>query len=115
MNFVKSEDLHLCGGIVYEPNVVDSQQDWTDAAEIYKAMETFAANGFNLKKQHSETADAIVIESFQAEESTRHGGETIPKGAWYMTVKVLDDDLWALVKSGRINSFSMAGEAKTSG
>ncbi len=102
----------MVGGIVYEPNTVDADGDWTDREEIFKAMESFAKNGFNLGEQHAGSADAVVVESFQAERDTYKGRDYIPAGAWYMTVKVLDDDLWAKIKKGKINSFSMAGNAK---
>lgn len=111
--FIKSEDRMLCGGIVYEPDTVDLQGDWTTAEEIWKALETFSLNGHRLGFEHDGDADAVVVESFQAERPTYKGGEVIPAGAWYLCVKVLDEELWAKVKAGEINSFSMAGRAKT--
>ena len=115
IGFIKSEDLHICGGLVYtvskDSSDVDLQGDFVDDAnEIWKAMEAFALKGMPIKFQHQgNPISAVVIEQFQAEEDLRKGGDIVPAGAWYLTVKVLDNKIWNDIKAGRISGFSMAG------
>jgi len=116
-SFTKNEEKHLVGGIVYETGVIDSDGDTIlDEQDIWKAMETWAIDSnFIMKFMHEGLpVDVYPIESFQAEEDTVKGGQTIPKGAWYLTAKVLDESLWEACKSGEIGSFSMAGTCKVS-
>ena len=40
-------------------------------------------------------------------------GKTVVKGTWIMTVKVTDDELWAMCKSGDITGFSIGGVASS--
>jgi hypothetical protein len=115
--FVKNEEQHLVGGIVYGINEVDSQGDYVgEAEEIWKAMETFAIGGHKIKFMHAgRQVNAVPVEIFQAEADTPKGGGIIKKGAWYMTTKIMDDDLWQAAKDGDITGFSMAGSALTAG
>jgi len=111
--FVKSEEQHLVGGIVYEIMKVDAQGDAIESAsEIWKAIESFAAAGSVLKFMHSGSrVNAYVVESFQPEIDTPKGGEMIPAGSWYMTCKILDENIWQAIKDGEITGYSMAGKA----
>ena len=114
-SFIKEEDQRLVGGIVYELNKVDSQGDYiSDPADIWRAMETFAMQGMEIRFMHGDRPVlAQVVEQFQAEVDTVKGGDIIPSGAWYLCVKVEDDKLWSAIKAGEITGFSMAGIADT--
>ena len=110
-----NDELHVVGGIVYAPDEVDADGDWTTSEEIYKGMESWMLSGHALKINHGGVAhDCTVIECFQAEADTRKGGSVIPAGAWYAAVKVHDRELWKAIKKGDgPTGFSMAGRAET--
>ena len=115
MDFIKSEERRLVGGIVYQPDTIDADGDYTDAEEIRKAAEGWMLDGHVLKLQHETRApDTALVECFIAEAPTKKGGQIIPVGAWYICCKVLNDKLWKQIKDGQVSGFSMAGEATTS-
>lgn len=114
---VKSKQM--VGGIVYEPNVVDTQGDYADAEEIQKAMydfmEKYAKNSKRIKINHKGTTHTFpIMECFQPEHDIQRGGQTVKKGAWWLMLKVTDKGVWNDIEAGKINGFSMGGTA-TSG
>ena len=109
---VKEEEERIVGGIVYEPNVEDSQGDYTTAEEIRQAMYGWMENSQTMKAMHSgQKRKVFVIESFQPETDVVKFGHTVPAGAWWLLVRVRDNTLWKQVKDGDISGFSMAGTA----
>ena len=111
---VKSKQM--VGGIVYEPNAVDTQGDYTDAEEIQKAMyafmEKYAKNSKRIKIGHKGATHTFpIMECFQPEHDIQRGGQTVKKGAWWLMLKVTDKGIWAEIEAGKINGFSMGGTA----
>jgi len=108
------EAERIVGGIVYAPDEVDSQGDYTDDREIWSAIKHYMIKtGGVMKIMHKgKEIDAPVVEVFQAEEETAKGGSVIPKGAWYQSNYVPDDDTWKAILSGELTGFSMAGRAE---
>lgn len=106
----QDDDERIVGGIVYAPNQVDSQGDWTDEVELKKAMYNFmeASQGFN-EMHVTQDKRVSVLECFQPEEETVKGNGVIPKGAWWVSLRVHDDALWEKIKSGEYNGFSLQG------
>lgn len=107
----------ICGGIIYEPNTVDTQGDMTTADEITKAMYTFmeryAQNPNRIKVMHKGKAFYFpILESYQPETDVRKGKDTIKAGSWWMMIKVTDPEIWADVQSGKLTGFSMGGTAR---
>lgn len=106
----RDDEERIVGGIVYAPNQVDSQGDWTDEVELKKAMYQFmeASQGFN-EMHVTQDKRVSVLECFQPEEDTVKGGGVIPAGAWWVSLRVHDDDLWEKVKSEEYTGFSLQG------
>jgi len=107
---------HLVGGVVYEPETVDAQGDYTDAEEIEKAierfMEKYAKDPKRIRVNHQGRAYYFpIIECFQPETDIKKGGKTVKAGSWWLMVKVTDDSIWQLVESGKLTGFSMGGRA----
>ena len=103
----------IVGGVVYEPTVVDSQGDYTDEEEIRKAMYYFMEHGQGIRFMHgNDTVRAQVIESYQAPAKFKIGDQEIKKGTWWLSVKINDKKIWALVEKGDITGFSMGGSAQ---
>jgi len=107
---------HLVGGVVYEPESVDSQGDYTDAEEIEKAierfMEKYSKDPKRIRVNHEGQAYYFpIIECFQPETDIKKGGKTVKAGSWWLMVKVTDNNIWQLVESGKLTGFSMGGRA----
>jgi hypothetical protein len=109
--FKKADDeLQIVWGEVYAPMVPDSQNDFMRAEEILKAAYSWMAksNTRCIDMEHDgSVVNAVVVESFVA----REGDPVFLPGAWVIGVHVPEPGLWAMVKKGDFNGFSMAGAA----
>lgn len=114
-----NEDEQLVGGIVYEPDVVDSQGDSASAKEIEKAQHDFlecvARGESGVGIMHTEEAGprVSIVECAIAHDTFRMGNQQIKKGTWFMVVKIHDPEIWAAVKAGKYTGFSMGGSAES--
>lgn len=128
----KNEDQRLITGPVLIPDNIDLQDDIITAKEIQKAAfgymiklafrddpEYLQELGFRNAKsergfQHVEfNRKMAVVETFIAPVDFEMNGRMITKGTWVMTMKVLDDEVWGLVKTGKITGFSIGGRSKS--
>jgi hypothetical protein len=114
INIIKSdEEKQLVTGIVYEPDVPDSHDDFMTAEEIEKAAHQFLQDYRQIDKQHNfQSGYGEVVESYVAKSEHAIGDQVIQPGTWVMTVKVNDADTWEAIKKGEITGFSMAGIAE---
>ena len=107
------EDERVVGGIIYAPNTIDAQNDWTTPEEITKAMYGFMENSLMVKVMHGGPQRNIsILECFQAEEDTRKGDNVVPAGSWWMSFRVNEDEIWNGIKAGTYTGFSFSGLAK---
>lgn len=130
----KNDEKRLVTGPVLIPENVDLQDDILSADEIEKAQ-----HGYMIKLAYRDDPDflcelgfkevgkagergfmhvdfsrkAAVVETFTAPVDFEMNGRTITKGTWVMTMKVFDDEVWALVKTGKITGFSIGGRSKS--
>ena len=108
------EDERIVYGIVYEPNVVDSQGDKASAKTIRKAAYQFMEHVQNFKVNHAGASVGVrVLENYLAPSSFTMAGQKVKKGTWVLATRVLDDTLWESVKKGELTGYSMAGRATT--
>jgi len=111
---------HIVGGIIYEPDKVDTQGDEANAKEIWKALKNYMIKKRSIKVMHKGKAKSVpIIECFQAEEDTHKGGtgskHLVKKGAWWLSIYLGDEpEIWKDVLAGKLNGFSMAGRASAS-
>jgi len=113
--FWKAEEEHIVGGVVYAPDEVDAQGDFTTAEEITKAMYGWMEDAQTMKEMHAGRPKQVkVLECFQPEQDIIKFGNTIKAGAWWLLVRVLDDKIWKRVKKGELTGFSMSGQANVS-
>ena len=110
-------EKQIVGGIVYEPNKVDTQEEYTDAKEIERAqiafMEKYGTDTNRIKIQHQGQSFYFpIIESFIPEQPTKKGKDIIPAGAWWLMIKITSKVIWEEIKAGRLTGFSMGGTAK---
>jgi DNA adenine methylase len=52
-----------------------------------------------------------ILESYLAPAPFALDGMQIRKGTWLLAVRVLDDELWAQIKTGDLTGFSIGGSA----
>lgn len=100
-------------GIVLEPETVDAQDDIYSAAEIRDAAHRFMEQYQNIGLMHRGLVNGRVkiLESYLAPTSFALDGAQVRRGTWLLAVRVLDDDLWAQIKSGELTGLSMGGSA----
>jgi len=95
-------------GEVYAPGFPDSQGDFMTPDEIKKMAYNFLRKGVtsNIDVNHSQTpSGSYVVESFIA----RDDDPIFIPGSWVIGVKVPDQAIWKMVKSGELNGFSLDG------
>ena len=103
-------ELQIVYGEVYAPGFPDSQGDYMTRETIREMAFEFMRKGLggNIDVQHSqEQSGAYVVESFIA----RDDDSVFIPGSWVIGVKVPDPELWAQIKSGELNGFSLDGKA----
>lgn len=106
--------LHRVYGIVYAPESVDSQGDWTDAETIRRAADAWMLSGraMNVDREHDfSSLPAFVAESWLV----RSGDPLFPsekEGAWAVGIQVQDAALWDAIEAGEVEGLSLAGTAR---
>ena len=71
-------------------------------------METYRNIGLQHRRYINESVR--ILESFIAPVDYKtDSGDMVKKGSWLMGVRILDDEIWAAVKSGKITGFSFGG------
>ncbi len=106
-------EKQLVGGVVYEPDVVDAQGDSASEEEIQKAAHNFMIDSKTVGIMHKEDAGprAKIVESYITTARMQIGTQFVKRGTWVMVVKILDPELWNMVKTGQYTGFSMGGRA----
>ena len=95
-------------GEVYAPGFPDSQGDFMTPDEIKKMAYNFMRKGLtsNIDTNHSQQPNgSYIAESFIA----REDDPVFIPGSWVIGVKVPDQAVWQMVKSGELNGFSLDG------
>jgi len=105
----RDEEKRLVTGVVLEPEIEDAHGDIISEADVEEAAHDFMRKSRVIGLQHKELGPVEVVESFIAKEAMKIGDEQVAKGAWVMTVKVHDEDVWKAVKSGEFTGFSIGG------
>ncbi len=113
---LKTAEERYVLGVVLEPESVDAQKDIYSAAEVREAAHRFMEEYRNLGYMHRELlGDQVkILESYVAPVEFEIDGKKVKKGTWLLAVRVLDERLWQLVKSGELTGFSIGGSAHRS-
>jgi len=124
---IAKADQQIVSGIVYSPNDIDAQGEYTSADEIEKAMYSFMEKAQNFGVNHEDNTIEFgfgnkpickVLESYIVPATytlTCSDGrrEEIKKGSWWLTVRVIDKAVWKMIKEGKITGYSMGGKARS--
>jgi len=117
----KKEDERIVCGVVYEPDIVDAQGDRASETEIKKACYKFMENVQRFGENH--VRDSIrwafgakpiakVLENYIAPVDFMIESQLVRRGSWVLITRVMDEEIWAKIKSGEITGYSMAGRSK---
>ena len=111
MKKVDSEQRKILG-VVLEPDSFDLHNDIYSAEEVRKACENYNTNCLRGNVEHLVNTDKLaVVKSFILEVDATIGEQPVKAGSWLMEMKVNDDTLWDMVKSGDFTGFSIGGKA----
>jgi 2'-5' RNA ligase len=122
-----TDEMRYTLGPLYSPDRKDAHGEWTDPETLHKATiayvrERFKAGSSRINLQHSDKGDVTVGDMVEVMawpyehtvKMTSPGGEErtldMPAGTVYMGV-IWDEDVWPLVKSGKIGGLSLGGRA----
>lgn len=105
--FDYSNDRKIVSGEVYAPFIIDTHDEMMLPEDVEIMAHRFL---MDMRNQHidvmhdNELVQAVVIESYIAKANDPDGyGE----GAWVVSLKVEDDDLWDAIRTGVFNGFSI--------
>lgn len=111
------EEQRLVYGVALVPETIDLQGDIISEDEIRKTAHDFLSRynaSAGLDVMHAEDGyDLRLAESYIAPVDFTLGTEPVKKGSWVVAEKVLDDGVWARVKSGELRGFSILGVTKS--
>ena len=140
IDFVKTQEERFVLGIVLEPNdgagdaefEPDSQKDIYSADEVRQTEQKFMEDFQNIGVMHRTLVNGKVkiLESYIApveffvcpdgealheSELTKQDREKyqrVKKGTWLLGLRIVDNDLWKGVKSGKLRGLSIGGSAR---
>lgn len=106
------EEQRLVYAEVYSPYTLDTYSDMMLAEDIVEMAHSFLQKT-ELHKRIDTNHDYVSNGSYPVESFiARRGDPDFTEGSWVLGVKVVEDDVWEDVKSGKLSGFSMAGFAK---
>ncbi len=118
----KNTDQRYTLGVVYAPDVLDTDEEFAKAETIEKAAWDFMSDlqkdtgvyvdQDGLDDGHKQVRKRVgtIVESYVAPVDMEIDGETVTKGTWLLGV-VWNEDMFKLVKSGERTGLSMYGRA----
>jgi len=109
-------------GVVLEPNDgkdgapldPDAHRDVYSTDEVRKAALRFLVEYNKLGVMHqrvTKRSEMVVCENYVAPVDFEINGQQVRKGSWLLGAFILSDALWAKVKSGELNAWSIQGKA----
>lgn len=106
------KDEQIVYGIVYEPYVLDTDGEYMLPEDIQKMHDDW--NGLSphdqkIDKNHdNKSLSTSVVDSFISDGAN----DDYPAGSWVLGLKIHDPMIWADIKSGRLNGFSLQARTK---
>ncbi len=114
----KQEELQVVWGwasVIKEDGkvVVDSQDDVISEVSLLKAAHEFVTDFRQGKVMHHGRKVATLVESVVFTDDLQKAlGIDLKKIGWLIAMKVLDEDVWKLVKNGTLQAFSIGGSVE---
>ena len=126
LQFLVNEDRNIISGAAMLADVPIYRRDEQmgeyfvvfDACTIFQIVEKFFAKGFNqnfnlMHNPEAKLQGVTVFESFIVDKSRgiqpMVGFEDAKDGSWFMSAKVNNPEVWAMIKEGKVKGFSVEG------
>lgn len=115
MNLKKANtEKRLVYGVVYEPDLIDTDGDSANAEVIEQMAHNYLADFSKLNIQHETpiTKEAEIVESYIAPIDFKYpdSDTLIKQGSWILVVYISSNEIWEKIKSGEITGFSFEGD-----
>lgn len=94
-------------GAVCIPGIPDATGDILDEETIRQASLIYNRLGLGVDVQHTLQPVGRILESYILESPTPFGGNTYPKGSWFISVDVTDEEIQQAIRDGEYNGFSI--------
>lgn len=94
-------------GAVLIPNIPDSVGDVLDEETIRKVSLIFNRQVNLIDVQHSLQTVGSILESYICDEETTFQGNIYPKGTWFVSVDVTDQEIQDAIRNGEYTGFSI--------
>ena len=104
---LKDLDRRIVYGPVLIPDVPDTDGDVVSADKVERVAHRFMEEYRLMEHMHTLKSVARPVESYIAPTDLDLGQSRVPKGSWVMGAKVVDDDAWEDVKTGKLTGFSV--------
>ena len=109
----KKKAEQIITGIVLSPEETDGHNEVVGADVIEKAAYDFLAH-YNVQTRigllHLQmNRDVQLVESYIAPNDLSIGGQAVKKGAWLVSIKVIDPVIWKAVEDGTLTGLSIGG------
>lgn len=104
-------DQRIVFGEVYAPFILDTWGELMLPEDVIKLAHRFMQLSLNgaIDTMHDEKPNgSFVLESFIA----RKNDPEFTEGAWVLGVKIVDEDLWQGIRSGKLSGYSFQGLVK---
>jgi hypothetical protein len=105
----KNEEEQIVTAPVLIPDKPDRAGDVISEENIEEVAYKFLADYQNVDLMHTFKNVGVPVESYVAPTDIQFGEDTVPKGAWVLSVKVENQEVWEAVKSGELTGFSIYG------
>jgi len=104
-------EKRLVYGVVIEPKLIDTDNDWTDEKEIENACHMFMKYFQESGIDHEFVVEKglKIVENYIAQSNFNINGVVIKKGSWIMVHYVENDEIWERIKNGDLNGYSFEG------
>ena len=108
------EEERYVGGLVLTPGDDNAFGDIWEADDIRLMAYRYMEQSRHIDYMHTTKVVAAPVESYYFPTAQEGGqdeytvyGETVPGGSWWLGSRVLDDEVWEDVKSGKLKGYSM--------
>ena len=97
------------GGERYVLGVALEPSDDLDAAAIRREAHRFTADVQRFRAQGRDATKRVrVLESWLAPHDIELNGQTVPNGSWLLGLRIVDDELWAVVLGGSVCGYEVS-------
>lgn len=107
------EERYVLGEVLV-PDEFDAQGDAYTEHYVRKAAHFFMEYGHRLGLMHERTLSdnrVRILESYVAPIDMQIEDRCVKKGTWLLAARIVDDELWAAVKAGKLTGWSIEGTA----